>query len=113
MANSDKDILITPNKNTGNLPEINFVGQVNNPIKLTVTDDNTLSFTGSQGQVFSVDSNLTSGTIFAASDISGVPSIAVDASGRVDIARYNGSLNIGPNNNTTDRVMGVTGEIHH
>lgn len=111
MANSDKDILITPNKNTGNLPEINFVGQVNNPIKLTVTDDNTLSFTGSQGQVFSVDSNLTSGTIFAASDISGVPSIAVDASGRVDIARYNGSLNIGPNNNTTDRVLGVTGEI--
>lgn len=40
MANSDKDILITPHKNTGNIPEISFVGQNNNPIKLKVLDDN-------------------------------------------------------------------------
>ena len=111
MANSDKDILITPNKGTSSIPEVSFVGLDNSPIKLRVLDDNTLSFEGSEGQLFSINNNLTSGTIFAASDISGVPSIAVDASGRVDIARYNGSLNVGPNSNTTDRVLGVTGEI--
>ena len=111
MANSDKDILITPNKGTANIPEISFVGQDNAPIKLRVLDDNTLSFEGNSGQLFSIDDNLTSGTIFAVSDISGVPSIQVDASGRVDIARYGGSLNIGNNNNTTDRELCVTGEI--
>lgn len=111
MANSDKDILITPNKGTANIPEISFVGQDNSPIKLRVLDDNTLSFEGNSGQLFSIDDNLSSGTIFAASDISGVPLIQVDASGRVDIARYGGSLNIGNNNNTTDRALCVTGEI--
>ena len=40
MANSDKDILITPGKDTANLPEISFVGLDNDPIKLKVLDDN-------------------------------------------------------------------------
>tara|TARA_B100000902_G_scaffold126880_2_gene126328 strand:- start:6001 stop:8001 length:2001 start_codon:yes stop_codon:yes gene_type:complete len=111
MANSDKDILITPNRGTANIPEISFVGQDNAPIKLRVLDDNTLSFEGNSGQLFSIDDNLTTGTIFAVSDISGVPSIQVDANGRIDIARYGGSLNIGNNNNTTDRALCVTGEI--
>ena len=95
MANSDKDILITPNKGTGSLPEINFVGQGNNPIKLRVLDDNTVSFEGSQGQLFAIDNNLTTGTIFAASDVSGVPSIAVEATGQVRLAYYNGYTEIG------------------
>lgn len=111
MANSDKDILITPHKGTANIPEISFVGQDNTPIKLRVLDDNTLSFEGNSGQLFSIDDNLTSGIIFAASDVSGVPSIQVDANGRIDIARYGGSLNIGENDNTTDRILCVTGEI--
>jgi hypothetical protein len=111
MANSDKDILITPHKGTANIPEISFVGQDNAPIKLRVLDDNTLSFEGNSGQLFSIDDNLTSGIIFAVSDVSGVPSIQVDANGRIDIARYGGSLNIGDNDNTTDRVLCVTGEI--
>ena len=112
MANSDKDILITPNKGTANIPEISFVGQDNAPIKLRVLDDNTLSFEGNSGQLFSIDDNLTSGTIFAVSDISGVPSIQVDASGRVDIARYGGSLNLGNNVNATDKVLGITGDMY-
>jgi hypothetical protein len=111
MANSDKDILITPNKGSTNIPEISFVGQDNAPIKLRVLDDNTLSFEGNSGQLFSVDDNLLSGTIFAVSNISGVPSINVDASGRVDIARYGGQLQVGWNNNVTDRALCVTGEI--
>jgi len=72
MANSDKDILITPNKGTTSIPEISFVGQLNSPIKLRVLDDNTLSFEGSAGQLFSINNNLTTGTIFAVSDVSGL-----------------------------------------
>ena len=95
MANSDKDILITPNKGTTSLPELSFVGQVNSPIKLRVLDDNTLSFEGSAGQLFSINNNLTTGTIFAVSDVSGVPSLSVDASGPVRLAYYNGYTQIG------------------
>ena len=112
MANSDKDILITPNKSQSALPEISFVGSGNAPITLKVLDDNTCSFEGSSGQLFSVDNNLTSGNIFTVNDIGGIPSIAVNATGRVDIARYHGSLNIGPNQDATDKQFAVTGQIH-
>ena len=112
MANSDKDILITPNKSQSALPEISFVGSGNAPITLKVLDDNTCSFEGSSGQLFSVDNNLTSGNIFTVNDIGGIPSLAVNATGRVDIARYHGSLNIGPNQDATDKQLAVTGQIH-
>jgi hypothetical protein len=95
MANSDKDILITPNKGTASIPEVSFVGQVNSPIKLRVLDDNTLSFEGSAGQLFSINNNLTTGTIFAVSDVSGVPSISVDASGPVKLVPFNGVAMVG------------------
>ena len=94
MANSDKDILITPHKGTANIPEISFVGQDNAPIKLRVLDDNTLSFEGNSGQLFSINDNLTVGSIFSVSDVSGVPSIDVDADGTVALTPYNGTLAI-------------------
>jgi len=112
MANSDKDILITPNRGQTALPEISFVGQGNVPISLRVLDDNTISFEGTQGQLFSINNNLTSGTIFSVNDISGIPSIAVDVSGRVDLARYNGFVNIGTNSVDTDKQLAVTGQMH-
>lgn len=111
MANSDKDILITPNKGTTSLPEVNFVGQVNSPIKLRVLDDNTLSFEGTAGQLFSINNNLTTGTIFAVSDVSGVPSISVDASGPVRLAPFNGYATVGLGSFTSDRQLGVRGSI--
>ena len=111
MANSDKDILITPNKGTTSLPEVSFVGQLNSPIKLRVLDDNTLSFEGSAGQLFSINNNLTSGTIFAVSDVSGVPSLSVNANGLVAAAPFNGFLTVGAGNSTTDRQLGVRGSI--
>ena len=112
MANSDKDILITPNRGQTALPEISFVGQGNVPISLRVLDDNTISFEGNQGQLFSINNNLTSGIIFSVNDVSGIPSIAVDASGRVDLARYNGFVNIGVNPNATDKQLAVTGQMY-
>ena len=65
MANSDKNILITPQigAGTGTYPEIAFTGSGNNPIRLRVLDDNTVEFKGSSGQLFSVN-NTTTGTIF-------------------------------------------------
>ena len=111
MANSDKDILITPGKNTGNLPSISFVGQGNVPVALNVLDSNTLSFESTAGELFSITNNLSSGYIFSVNDVSGVPSIAVNANGRIDIARYNGNVNIGSNSNATDKTLCVTGNM--
>ena len=54
MANSDKNIRISTNRDTTALPKIVFTGQSNSPITLNVLDDNTLSFEGSSGQLFSI-----------------------------------------------------------
>ena len=43
---------------------------------------------GSAGQLFSVTNNLTSGSIFSVNDVSGIPSIDVDADGTIQIAPY-------------------------
>lgn len=112
MANSDKDILITPHKNTGNIPEISFVGQNNNPIKLKVLDDNTVSFEGSSGQLFSVDNNLTSGTIFAISDVSGIPGLSYEASGFLNAAPYNGKLRVGSTTSNIGDSSSIAAEIY-
>lgn len=92
MANSDKNILIVPNTNQSGLPNIQFVGSSSAPISLSVLDDNTISFSGSQGQLFSINNNLISGTIFSVNDVSGIPSIEVDASGTITLARFGGNI---------------------
>ena len=95
MANSDKDILITPNRGQAGLPEIRFIGSDNAPINLRVLNNNTLSWEGSAGQLFSINNNLTSGSIFSVNDVSGIPSIDVDANGAVSLAPYNGNVAVG------------------
>lgn len=96
MANSDKNIRIVPNKNSStDTPFIRFVGQSNAPILLRVLDDNTLSFEGSSGQLFSLNNNLTTGWIFAVSDISGIPSFRINADGTIGLAEYTGNIGIG------------------
>lgn len=107
MANSDKDILITPNKGTTSIPEISFVGQVNSPIKLRVLDDNTLSFEGSAGQLFSINNNLTTGTIFAVSDVSGVPGLSYDANGSLKLVPFNGVAMVGGTTTATSPELVV------
>lgn len=96
MANSDKNILITPNVNAANgtFPTIRFTGQGNTPVTLSVLDDNSLSFTGSAGQLFSITNSLT-GTIFSVNDVSGIPSIDVADTGLVRIVPFSGNLAIG------------------
>ena len=56
------------------------------------TNNGTLSWEGSAGQLFSITNNLTSGSIFSVNDVSGIPSIDVNANGTVSIAQYNGTI---------------------
>lgn len=97
MANSDKNIKITPNISQTAQPNVVFTGQGNVPITLKVLDDSygTLSFEGSAGQLFSINNNLTSGVIFAVNDVSGIPQFDVNADGTIRLAPYGTTLNVG------------------
>jgi len=97
MANSDKNIKITPNISQTAQPNVVFTGQGNVPITLKVLDDSygTLSFEGSAGQLFSINNNLTSGVIFAVNDVSGIPQIDVNADGTIRLAPYGTALYVG------------------
>lgn len=101
MAHTDKNIVITPHSgNTTNDPRITFSGANASVTAQTVTlfayptTGGTISIEGKPGQLFSVTNNL-KGTIFAVSDISGIPSIEVLDSGVVELAQYNGNVLIG------------------
>jgi hypothetical protein len=98
MADSDKNILITPNRgSTTSDPKIEFTGGNNNTVTLTTLDDGTLSFSGSSGQLFSIADSLT-GTIFSVNDVSGIPSIEVEDDGTIRLAEFAGDVLVGENN---------------
>lgn len=94
MANSDKDILITPNRGQTAEPLIKWNGANNTPLYTRILDDGTISFEGTAGQLFSISDGL-SGTIFSVNDISGIPSIEVLDTGEIKLAQYNGSVQAG------------------
>jgi hypothetical protein len=104
MADSDKNIVITPFRGATSQPNIVFTGQGNDPITVRVLDGTTgtgltaggaLSFEGSAGQLFSVVNRLGTGSIFSVNDISGIPSIDVDANGTIEFAPFTGYVAIG------------------
>jgi hypothetical protein len=102
MADADKNIRITTNKNkpAGNFPTIVFTGSSagSSVVRLEVLDDNTLSFASNEGQIFSLDSNLTVGTIWSVNDVSGIPQLRSSAGGTIVIADYGGTVGIGESN---------------
>ena len=115
MANINKGLVITPNIGAStNNPNIVFSGADANTtaqnITLTAypTNNGTLSFDGSAGQLFSITNSLT-GTLFSFNDVSGIPSIEVLDTGVVKLAQYSGSVGIG----TASPVnkLDVTGSI--
>ena len=63
-------------------------------ITLRMLDSGTLSFSGTSGQLFSITDSLT-GTIFAVNDISGVPSIEVFDTGKIQLAETFGNVGVG------------------
>jgi hypothetical protein len=94
MANSYKDIIITPNRANTADPKIEFRGgntSVNTSITIQTypTSNGTLSFEGSAGQLFSITNDLT-GSIYSVNDISGIPSIEVFANGQISLAPFGG-----------------------
>ena len=104
MADIDKNIRITTSKNKTTPPKIVFTGSSagSSVITLEVLDDNTLSFTSNEGQIFSLDYNLSTGTIWSVNDISGYPLLRADvgaASGAtIRFAEGAGFVGIGQTN---------------
>jgi hypothetical protein len=92
MANSDKNIRITGNRNTatGTFPKIVFTGAAAGAsvISIDVLDSNELRFSSNEGTVFSLNSNLSTGTIWSVNDISAVPLLRASAGGTIGIAEF-------------------------
>jgi hypothetical protein len=98
MANSYKDIIITPNRSNTADPRIELRGgnsSVNTTISIYTypTSNGTLSFEGSAGQLFSITNDLT-GSIYSVNDVSGIPSIEVFANGVVELAATVGTTRL-------------------
>ena len=91
-------------------PTMSFIGATSSsPITLTVLTDNSLNWEGSQGSVFSIDSNLSTGEIFSVSDISGLPIISASAGQTVNINEFGGFTQIG--NGSINSSSTTTGSL--
>ena len=94
MANSNKNIVIIPNINQPGQPNVIWTGNAAYAMTTIVADDNSLFWQNPTGQLFSIANNVTTGTIFAVSDISGVPFVTVNASGNIALVPFGGA-NVG------------------
>jgi hypothetical protein len=117
MANSEKNILITPSiSSTTADPMIAFSGANSTANAQTITAyvypqaNSTVSFQGSAGQLLSITNTLT-GNIFSVNDVSGIPSITVQDTGQVTIAPYTGNVTIGNLTDTGTAKVQITGSI--
>lgn len=116
MAQTDKNIVITPNIGQTADPKIAYSGANASVGAQTITmyvypdNSGTLSWEGSAGQLLSVTNTLT-GTIFAVNDVSGIPSITVQDTGQVTIAPYTGNVIIGSTTDANTAKVQVTGDI--
>lgn len=102
MANSDKNIRITGNRGTatGTYPKIVFTGASagTSVLTLEVRDDNSIAFTGTDGDVFSLDYDLSSGTIWSVNDKTGIPFLRSSFNGLIGLAEFGGTVGIGQTN---------------
>ena len=102
MANSDKNILITPNIGLSGLPEIAFTGAGNSTFSSRVSNTSGLDFvTGSATTSFSIDHNLGSltsvsdkKTLFSVSNNSNIPLFNVKENGDVYLNPIDGSVKV-------------------
>jgi hypothetical protein len=85
------------------------IGNVIDIVPYDTLNNGTLSFEASAGQLFSITNNLTTGSIFSVNDVSGIPSIDVDANGTVELAPFGGNVGIGLTN--PSQKLTVSGNI--
>lgn len=112
MTDFNKNILITPNKGQLDDPIITFVGKNNTTIKLKVLNDGTLSFEGSNGQIFGITDTL-NGTVFAVNNNNGIPVLEINNDGLLKLSEFSNNILIGTNvNNFIDKLQ-VNGSINH
>lgn len=110
MANTHKFKV----KNGLTTPNISFRdSHLGATITATMNDStDTLSFEGNAGQLFSITDALT-GTLFAVSDISGIPSLEIDDQGIIKLAEFNGKvlINTADSGSTDSDVLNVGGHV--
>lgn len=116
MANSDKNIIITPNIGSAtNDPQIVFsaasstLGPQNITLKAVPTLSGTLSIDGTQ-QLFSVTNSMVD-VHFSVNDVSGVPNIEITDAGIIKLAQYSGNVLLGTGTDNTVDKLQVTGSI--
>ena len=98
---SNPDIKITPSTND---PQILFRGSGTNNSAIEVNvmssyqsgtgSGTALLFEGKEGQLFSITDNLSSGTLFSVADITGLPTLEVNADGEVKLAEYGTNVTV-------------------
>ena len=98
MANSDKNILITPNKNLGGLPEIAFTGLANTTTFIRCSDSSTaeLNFVGGGNTVVTISKETTTGQkSLSVVDAQGKSVVEIANDGKSMISSKSGNLFIG------------------
>jgi hypothetical protein len=110
MAYTDRNILITPNIGSSTSePIIKFTGATSVSSASTyirVLDNGSVAYEGANGQLSSTIDSV-SGTLFAVTDKSGIPSLEVLDTGAVNIAKYQGIVYLGNNTASTTTSTGA------
>ena len=109
MANSDKDIIITPNRGQSNDPKIEFSGATAGSASTItmiaspkVDGDGTLDIQSSDDVSIAAFSELNTGSLMSVTDDSGVTRFDVNETGVVNISQNSGALGL-PVGTTTER----------
>ena len=75
-----------------------MIGTTGDPIYMSVLEDNSISFEGTQGQLFSITPNLSTGYIYSVNDITGIPLLRANANANITANEYAGNFGIGLTN---------------
>jgi hypothetical protein len=90
------------------------IGTTNPQSKLEINVGTAVSafdIQGSAGQLFSITNNLTSGSIFSVNDVSGIPSIDVDADGTIQLAPFGATEYVGVGKTNPTQKLDVNGNV--